>query len=331
MDECIVRAPFACLVDNSNLTIILCYWNKSVFVPQACEVSIDYVQIPTDLRRYILTIYLFEVVVPDGAQVEDYLFPEWATVHIVHPRKVFARTRSGECSDEGEIPITGPRSSEVFFRTGSAREWGIVLHPLGWATFVGESADLYANALTDAAVDPVFARFVPVAQSVFGDQVDRHEELARLLAGLRAMPRLPVANETAITDTYAALLDAEIKTVRALAQRAGISERQLERVCRRAFGHTPKVLLRRQRFLRSLTQFTLDPSLKWIGAMDAGYHDQAQFVRDFREFMGMLPREYAELDKPILGPVMIERTRFARDTADRLRAENKSHDRQSGS
>ena len=331
MDECIVRAPFACLTDDSNLTIVLCYWNKSVFVPQACEVSIDYVPIPADLRRYILTIFLFDLVVPDDALVEDYLYPEWATVRIMQPRKLFARDRCGERSDGASIPITGPRSREVFFQTGSAREWGIVLHPLGWAAFVGEPANLHANALVDAAVNPAFAQFVPLAQSVFGDQVDRHGELARLLAGLRAMPRLSVANEKAITDTYSALLDAEIKTVRALAQRVGISERQLERVCHRAFGYTPKVLLRRQRFLRSLTQFTLDPSLKWIGAMDAGYHDQAQFVRDFREFMGMLPREYAELDKPILGPVMIERTRFARDTADRLRAENKSHDRQSGS
>jgi hypothetical protein len=71
------------------------------------------------------------------------------------------------------------------------------------------------------------------------------------------------------------------------------------------------VLLRRQRFMRSLAKYMLDPSLHWIGAIDGNYHDQAQFVRDFREFMGMTPRDYAALDKPIIGAIMHERARFA--------------------
>jgi shikimate dehydrogenase len=51
--------------------------------------------------------------------------------------------------------------------------------------------------------------------------------------------------------------------------------------------------------------------MKWVGAMDGHYHDQAQFVRDFRQFMGMSPRQYAALDKPILAAVMRERARIA--------------------
>ena len=65
------------------------------------------------------------------------------------------------------------------------------------------------------------------------------------------------------------------------------------------------------RFMRSLAQYMLDPSLRWIGALDGHYHDQAQFVRDFRQFMGMTPREYALLDKPVLGAIMRERARIA--------------------
>jgi AraC-like DNA-binding protein len=45
----------------------------------------------------------------------------------------------------------------------------------------------------------------------------------------------------------------------------------------------------------------LDPSLKWIGALDGHYHDQAQFVREFREFMGMTPRQYAQAGASDLG------------------------------
>ena len=58
--------------------------------------------------------------------------------------------------------------------------------------------------------------------------------------------------------------------------------------------------VRRQRFLRSLSQYMLDPSLRWLGTLDWQYHDQSHFVRDFRRFMGMSPSAYAKLDKPLL-------------------------------
>jgi hypothetical protein len=44
--------------------------------------------------------------------------------------------------------------------------------------------------------------------------------------------------------------------------------------------------------LCSLSQYMLAPSQKWIGALDGHYHDQAQFVREFRQFMGMTPSAY---------------------------------------
>jgi methylphosphotriester-DNA--protein-cysteine methyltransferase len=81
----------------------------------------------------------------------------------------------------------------------------------------------------------------------------------------------------------------------------------LERLTQRYFGFTPKLLLRRQRFLRSLAQYMLDPSLNWTGAIDGQYHDQAQFVRDFKAFMGLSPRQYAALPHPILVPIMRQR------------------------
>jgi hypothetical protein len=39
------------------------------------------------------------------------------------------------------------------------------------------------------------------------------------------------------------------------------------------------------------------------------YHDQAQFVREFRAFMGMSPGEYAALDHPILAAFMKHRAK----------------------
>ena len=83
-----------------------------------------------------------------------------------------------------------------------------------------------------------------------------------------------------------------------------MGERSLERLCRRYFGFPPKLLLRRQRFLRTLAQFMFDTRLTWSKAIDGQYYDQAQFVRDFRSFMGMTPSEYADTPHPILEKIM---------------------------
>jgi AraC-like DNA-binding protein len=96
------------------------------------------------------------------------------------------------------------------------------------------------------------------------------------------------------------LLDPQIETVTDLTDHVGMNVRSLERLSRRAFGFPPKLLLRRQRFLRSLARFMLDPSLTWLSTLDYQYHDQSHFVRDFKRFMGMSPSAYAKLDKPIL-------------------------------
>jgi methylphosphotriester-DNA--protein-cysteine methyltransferase len=89
-----------------------------------------------------------------------------------------------------------------------------------------------------------------------------------------------------------------------------MSIRTLERMCMRYFGFSPKLLMRRQRFMRSLTSFMLQRGSRWTEAMDGDYHDQAQFTREFREFMTMNPSEYAALDHPILTSFMEARARI---------------------
>ncbi|SHN57571.1 helix-turn-helix domain-containing protein [Erythrobacter sanguineus] len=129
---------------------------------------------------------------------------------------------------------------------------------------------------------------------------DYASELALIETHMAAVFAAAQPVDPAITALTAALLDPQLVSVAELVDRLGMNIRSLERLSRRAFGFSPKLLIRRQRFLRSLARFMLDPSLKWLGTLDYHYHDQSHFVRDFRRFMGMAPSAYARLDKPFM-------------------------------
>lgn len=276
-----------------------------------CHVQVRFHAPPAELRRYFTTFYLVEFTIADGRQVTDYLHPEWANLRFVSGDLPNAEARGGTLLSRTNFCVTGPSSHAVRVEQGTARMWGIGLLPLGWARFIGAPAAQFADMVIDGNTHPAFSAFAPLAATLFGAQPDPAAELARIEDHFLARSPGLIPDEARILAIHAALVDPDVATVCQLVQHAGGSQRTIERVCARAFGFSPKVLLRRQRFMRSLAQYLMDPSLKWIGALDGHYHDQAQFVRDFKQFMGMSPRQYAALDKPIIGAVMHARARFA--------------------
>jgi AraC-like DNA-binding protein len=172
--------------------------------------------------------------------------------------------------------------------------------PVGWAALFAAQAGDYADRIVDGLVDPAFAAFAPLAHALAASDGDHAAELALIEAHVEALFVAAEPPDPAIAALTEALLDPELVSVAQLAEQMGMNVRALERLSRRAFGFPPKLLLRRQRFLRSLARFMIDPSLGWLGALDCHYHDQSHFVRDFRRFMGMNTSAYAKADKPIL-------------------------------
>jgi AraC-like DNA-binding protein len=280
-------------------------------VSEACTVRVRFHQPPPVLARYFTTFYTTEVEVADGGRVTDWLHPEWAGLRFV----------TGEVPDAeiaGKPPVSGssfiahgPTSTTVRITPGTLRMWGIGLLPLGWAKFVGAPASELADVLVDGHDHPAFAAFTPLADTLFVGAPDEDAELARIEEWFLALLHRKLSDEERIVACHTALVDPEVATVAEMCEHAGIAPYTVERLCRRHFGFPPQLLLRRQRFMRSLAQFMLDPSLKWIGALDSHYHDQAQFVRDFHRFMGMSPREYASQPHPVLGAIMRARHEMA--------------------
>ncbi len=86
-----------------------------------------------------------------------------------------------------------------------------------------------------------------------------------------------------------------------------LSHARLLRICRREFGHTPKYLLRRARFVGMLEAMQRQCYRQWRLFLDPRYVDQSHFIRDFQFFLGMAPTRYlalsAEAQKNLMATV----------------------------
>ena len=75
-----------------------------------------------------------------------------------------------------------------------------------------------------------------------------------------------------------------------LAEKTGLSIRQLERKFRAHIGLTPKQMCRSLRFKHALARKARSPQRSWLEtALDSGYYDQAHLINDFRHFTGLSP------------------------------------------
>jgi AraC-like DNA-binding protein len=242
-----------------------------------------------------------------GAVLTDYLQPEWGNIRFFcgsTPEAAIGTTRVTGARYIG----TGPSSLPCHFSLGPVRMWGVGFMPLGWARFVDADASSCTNIICDGAAHPAFARFAGLTDVLCDPEASLDEQYDAIVAAMAQAMR-PTRDDARIRRIHTELVNGEHVSVHDLADACAMSIRTLERTCMRYFGFSPKLLMRRQRFMRSLTSYMLHRGSRWTEAMDGDYHDQAQFTREFREFMTMNPSEYAALDHPILTSFMEARAR----------------------
>lgn len=277
---------------------------------------------PEQFDGCFTTFYHLTLDVEDGGTVTDFLQPEWANIRFFAGSAPTASIGTSQIV-KTRFGATGPSSLPCQFELGTSRMWGIGFLPIGWSRFIEAEAFSLANLACDGSHHPAFAKFDILREVLTDPLVSPEEQFDHIVTTLGTLMR-PNRDEPKIRRVHQALVDGDCSSVSEFASLCGMSVRTLERVCRRYFGFTPKLLMRRQRFMRSLATFMLHQSTgngrRWTEAMDADYHDQAQFTREFREFMTMLPSEYAGLEHPILASFMEARARIWGSAAQTLDA-----------
>lgn len=242
------------------------------------------------LRRYISTYYFLDTG-PNEAELVDLLYPEWATVRFTLRGNATGNTVG---LDPLAIPadsITGPTGKAALVQFRSIHVVGFGILPLGWYRIIGCPADRWADKVTAVDNAPEFGLLAKLRREI--DDATDPEQITALLDHilLQAVGH-PDPFEADIAIIHQAIANPQISNVRELAEATGMATQRLERLSRRIFGFPPKLLLRRQRFLRTLATAMEHPELKWSDALDGQYFDQAHFNREFHQFMGMSPGQY---------------------------------------
>jgi AraC-like DNA-binding protein len=182
-----------------------------------------------------------------------------------------------------------------FVATLGGRGWvfGIKFRPGGFHPFYGRDLAHLADTVV-----PLRAIFGPA-----GAKLER--DMERLAGGptsaavadqfLSARRGEPDDNVRLVTRIVALIRDdPSLSRSDALAQRAGLSRRSMERPFRRYVGVSPKWVVRRHRIHEACERVAAGAPPSWsVLALDLGYVDQAHFIRDFRRQVGRTPARYA--------------------------------------
>jgi AraC-like DNA-binding protein len=202
--------------------------------------------------------------------------------------------------------LRGPLSSSMQAETRQSETFSIALTPLGWSRFCGQDASQLADKICPANM--LFGRRVERLASELksASSPEAQAQVADAFFLALASPKLS-EQEILVDQLQLWLDDPETYSVEQFGLTHGMTPAKLGRVCRRAFGFTPKFLVRRARFLRMLDMLMVRPYEEWRNFLDPLYVDQSHFIRDFHSFMGMAPNRYLSLPHPVQAEMTAQR------------------------
>lgn len=264
------------------------------------EVTVRFAMPTARLRPYLSTYY--EMTVTGEGQVSDILHPEWANIRIrLHTAWDYGATAETMERLVDQAMIHGPTSHTTYVRGSASSMFGIGILPTGWNRLWKANAahfadrwpplsDLMGEADADALVTAIAKAPDFDARAAAAD--------AFMLALLDRSKRS--AFDDQVSAFLQVLADPANASVDQITSTLGLPQARLARLAKRGFGFPPKLLLRRQRFLRMLGTLHARPYDEWPDFIDPQYVDQSHMIRDFQQFLGMSPSRYFSLDRPIL-------------------------------
>ncbi|WP_416907177.1 MAG: helix-turn-helix domain-containing protein [Polymorphobacter sp.] len=257
--------------------------------------SIRYFSPAPALRDAVSSYYWFEFDLP---VFSDMMRAELPQIRLLVEGAAANFYPDGSVTSGVSALLQGPTTGPVrFLAKGRLCVFGIGLLPLGWAELVGVPAD----ALADQGI-PLADVLGREADDLFDAVASAHDNAGRVAAanafllGWQARARAAPRWFTALADDW--LTASAAPDVDALVAASGMSQRSVERLSKRLYGATPKLLARKYRALGAAVRLGNGEQQDWMQAGE-GFYDQAHFIREFKQFTGMTPKRFLAEAAPV--------------------------------
>jgi AraC-like DNA-binding protein len=229
--------------------------------------------------------------------LREHILPSGTTELVINLRddelRIYDRVRPGVCERFSGAVVSG--THDRFFVIDTAEETsllGVHFRPGGASAFFG----LPVSELIDTHVE-----LEMLWGREGGELRERLRNVSRPIDKFRVleatlMARLsgPSMHRDLVRFAVGALGRPGATSVRDVTQHVGLSHRRFIEVFKTQVGLTPKLFHRVQRFQRILAQVRRAAAAEWSDlAVDCGFFDQSHLIRDFVEFSGFTPAEFA--------------------------------------
>ena len=246
------------------------------------------------------TFYLFAADIEDHKQTER---ADRAQMRFLLQGSGGYEFHDGVYMDASPVIIIGPTTGpSVGHIKGPLELFGIGLQPAGWGSLMGADAEKHTNRLIDAV-------------SVFGDGL--METHAALLAAETMAEKVEIGQAFArelLKDAesspiwFTRLVDEWLESsadpnINDLIEQTGLSKRQVERMTKRFYGASPKLLARKYRALRAAALLVRKDGDADESVEDA-FYDQSHLIREIKEFTGVTPGKMSNEPETLTAEVL---------------------------
>ncbi|WP_058756623.1 AraC family transcriptional regulator [Sphingomonas endophytica] len=254
---------------------------------------------PSDaLDPFVARFFVTIIDRPADAVLEDFLFHESAYIRVPLVG-VWETLIDGQWVGYEGPMLFGAQQRRFPVRcVGPIVAAGFAIRPGGWFAFCDQPADVMADRLL-----PIGGEWGEALRWATADPYDPAQTFDRMATVVR--DRLII--HPVVPDPVSAAFEriARIdptRPVTAIAAEFGMSGRRLDRVVRSHFGHLPKTVMRRSRFLdmAAVMRGLAVPSADELAELR--FYDASHLNREFREFVGMTPAQFRRTQTMLLTP-----------------------------
>lgn len=262
---------------------------------------LSYNRLPApDLRPWVGWLYATRVDAPSDYRLSCSLLNDTSMIRIQLSGEWSAQTSTGPMQHGRAALYFGPQSKAMPIEVrGSFTSVGMALRAGVGHALLGMNLSEYVDRIIPCnelglPTDALMEALDPEAEPEVWLQT-LEAAIRSFLASLEANEPDPVTADF----EYLALTDPTV-TVAKFARRRDISTRQLERICLRDFGLSPKQVLRRARALDMASALRGVADDEEAVELELRYYDRSHMNHEFGELFGMTPRQFTQSPQPLM-------------------------------